>query len=221
MRPRICFGMRAIGDCHLYGILDGDYVDRAEMLDVATQMLAGGIDVLQLRAKNWTVAEITAVGRELHPLTHNRGIPLIVNDHPDVALAIGAEGVHVGQDDLPVQELRRIVGGELLVGLSTHSIEQVRSIPRKQVDYIGFGPLFSTPTKPDYQAIGTRGIEQAHREHAGLPIFCIGGIKLANALSVIEAGARRIVVVSGILQAGDIEAYTRDLKTKLSHFSYP
>jgi thiamine-phosphate pyrophosphorylase len=204
--------MKAIGDCHLYGILDGNYADRTQALDVATKMLAGGIDALQLRAKNWTLEEITAVGREIHPLTQKRGIPLIINDFPEVAMAIGAEGVHVGQDDLPVQEVRQLVGGDMLVGLSTHSLEQVRTAANQKLDYIGFGPLFSTPTKPDYPAIGTREIAQAHKEQAGLPIFCIGGIKLENAASVIEAGAQRFVVVSGILQAGDIEAYTRNLK---------
>jgi thiamine-phosphate pyrophosphorylase len=204
--------MKAIGDCHLYGILDGDYVGRAQALDVATQMIAGGIDALQLRAKNWTVDEITALGNDLHPLTRKGEIPLIINDYPDVAVAIGAEGVHVGQDDLPVQEVRRRVGGDMLVGLSTHSLEQVRAAATQEVDYIGFGPLFSTPTKPDYPAIGTLDILRAHREHPGLPIFCIGGVKLENAASVIEAGAQRVVVVSGILQAGDIEAYTRHLK---------
>lgn len=211
--------MKAMGDCHLYGILDGDYVGRAQMLDVVTQMLAGGIDALQLRAKNWTADGITTVGREIHPLTRKGGVPLIINDYPEVAVAIGAEGVHVGQDDLPVQEVRRKVGADMLVGLSTHSMEQVRSAARQEVDYIGFGPLFSTPTKPDYPAIGTLEILQAHREHPGLPIFCIGGIKLENAPAVIGAGARRLVVVSGILQAGDIEAYTRDLKTLFENIS--
>lgn len=204
--------MKTIGDCHLYGILDGAYVDRAQALDVVTKMMAGGIDALQLRAKKWTVGEITAMAREIHPLTRQGGVPLIINDYPEVAVAVGAEGVHVGQDDLPVQEVRRIVGGDMLVGLSTHSLGQVRAITGQEVDYIGFGPLFSTPTKPDYPAIGTKEIARAQKEHPRLPIFCIGGIKLENANSVIEAGAQRLVVVSGILQAGDVEARTRNLK---------
>ncbi len=207
--------MKAIRDCYLYGILDGDYVDRDSAPNVVEKMLAGGIDILQLRAKNWTVEEITELGREIHSLTLEKNVPLIINDYPDIAIKIGAEGIHVGQDDLSVHDVRRTVGAEMLVGLSTHSLEQAQLAATQDVDYIGFGPLFSTPTKPDYPAIGTQEIAQVHQQHPQLPVFCIGGIKHENANAVIEAGARRIVVVSGILQAEDIENYSKELKSLL------
>jgi len=207
--------MKAIRDCYLYGILDGDYVDRDNAVDVVKKMLIGGIDVLQLRAKNWTPETITELGREIHSLTREKEVPLVINDYPDVAVNIGAEGIHVGQDDLSVHEVRQTVGSDILVGLSTHSLEQAQLAATQEIDYIGFGPLFSTPTKPDYPAIGTKEIAQVHQDHPELPVFCIGGIKDDNATSVIDAGARRIVVVSGILQAGDIEKYTKDLKSLL------
>ncbi len=207
--------MKAIKDCSLYGILDGDYSDRKAACQTVAKMLTGGIDILQLRAKNWTLDEITDTAQRIHPLTKEAGVPLIINDHPEIALSIGAEGVHVGQDDLSVQAVREMVGPQMLLGLSTHSVEQADIATTQQIDYIGFGPLFSTPTKPDYQAIGTNEITQVHQNHPHLPVFCIGGIKLENAASVIESGARRIVVVSGILQAEDIEKYTRSLKNLL------
>lgn len=207
--------MKAILDCSLYGILDGDYSDRSLACEIVKKMLAGGIDILQLRAKNWSLGEINDTAQKIHPLTKAAGIPLIINDYPEIALNIGAEGVHVGQDDLSVQAVRKIVGSQMLVGLSTHSVDQARAATPQEIDYIGFGPLFSTPTKPDYQAIGTNEITQVHQAHPNLPIFCIGGIKLENAASVIDAGARRFVVVSGILQAQDIENYTRELKSLL------
>lgn len=207
--------MRAINDCYLYGILDGDYVDSADAGGVVEKMLGGGIDILQLRAKNWTAGEITGLGREIHPLTQEKGIPFIINDYPEIAVAIGAEGVHVGQDDLSIRDVRQLVGAEMLVGLSTHSLDQARTAATGDVDYIGFGPLFGTPTKPDYPAIGISEIAQVHQECPKLPVFCIGGIKLENASSIIEAGARRIVVVSGILQSPNIVDYTRSLKSLL------
>jgi len=207
--------MKAINECYLYGILDGDYVDRSQASDVVNKMLKGGIDILQLRAKNWTAEEITELGHEIHSLTHKSGIPLIINDYPDIAIAVGAEGVHVGQDDLAVDEVREMVGSEMLVGLSTHSMEQAKKSASQNVNYIGFGPLFSTPTKPDYPAIGISEIAQVHQELPELPIFCIGGIKDINFPQVIAAGARRMVVVSGILQAENITDYTKNLKSLL------
>ena len=207
--------MKAITDCSLYGIIDGDYAARDHVCSIVSKMLTGGIDILQLRAKNWTAQQITETAHAIHSLTREKEVPLIINDYPDIAKSIGAEGIHVGQDDLTVHDVRQIVGSDMLVGLSTHSLEQARLAATQDIDYIGFGPLFSTPTKPDYPAIGTNEIAQVHLEHPQLPVFCIGGIKLDNAASVIEAGARRIVVVSGILQAEDIENYTKNLKSLL------
>lgn len=207
--------MKAIHDCTLYGILDGDYTDREQASEIVKKMVAGGIDILQLRAKNWSIEKITQTAREIHPLTQQAGVPLIINDYPQIASQIGAEGVHVGQDDLSVKEVRELLGKNILVGLSTHSLQQANAAATQEVDYIGFGPLFSTATKPDYSPIGTAEIAQIHQDQAKLPIFCIGGIKKDNAPCVLEAGAQRLVVVSGILHADDIEAYTRHLKSLL------
>lgn len=133
-----------------------------------------------------------------------------------IAADIDADGVHVGQDDATMDEVRAIVGDDMLVGRSTHSVAQAAlaaSDPR--TDCIGFGPLFSTPTKPTYTPIGIAEIQQVHESHPDLPIFCIGGIKKENLNEVVSAGAKRAVIVSGILQAPEIAAYVRQAKAIL------
>lgn len=200
----------------LYAILDLNYVADRDAVSTTTKLLDGGVDVLQLRAKNRPVSDVACIGRELHAETSPRGVPLIVNDHPVVARDIGAEGVHLGQDDMPVAQIRSEFGADLLVGKSTHSIEQAVAAAAEPVDYIGFGPLFATPTKPDYQPIGLRDIADVH-SRISIPIFCIGGIKLDNLAQVIAAGARRVVIVSGLLQASEVAEHARRAKQMLCH----
>jgi thiamine-phosphate pyrophosphorylase len=192
----------------LYGILDLSYVEIREMEKVAEAMIAGGVDLLQLRAKEHACAEIAKLAAELHRITADHGVPLIINDYPEVARIVPAEGVHVGQDDLPIAEARKMAGPKCMVGRSTHSVDQASRALYEGADYIGFGPIFATPTKPDYPPIGLREIQKVH-DAVRIPIFCIGGIKLENLEKVIEAGARRVVIVSGLLLAEDISAYAR------------
>jgi thiamine-phosphate pyrophosphorylase len=199
----------------LYGILDLGYVGMGEARRVAEALLAGGIDLLQLRAKNVPLAEIEKLAVELHSVTAERGVPLIINDHPQIARKVGAEGVHLGQDDLPVAEARRIVGPKCVVGKSTHSLDQATHAFDEGADYIGFGPIFPTPTKPEYPPIGLEDIARVHAS-VRIPIFCIGGIKLDNLGTVIEAGARRVVIVSGLLNASDPAEYARSAKKLLT-----
>lgn len=200
--------MKALADCRLYGILDLGYVTVENVPSVAQAMFAGGVDILQLRAKGMPAEEVAALLEKLAPLAANAGVPLIVNDHPHLAAMDGVVGVHIGQDDGPIGDARAAAGPGKLVGRSTHSLAQVRAAREEGADYLGFGPLFATPTKPDYPAIGLDEIARAHAEITDRPIFCIGGIKLENLTRVIAAGARRAVIVSGILLAPDIAAYT-------------
>jgi thiamine-phosphate pyrophosphorylase len=199
----------------LYGILDLAYVELGKAIEVAEFVIAGGVDLLQLRAKNLAPEEIEKLAARLHAVTKERGVPLIINDHPTIARNVGAEGVHVGQDDLSIAEAREIVGTECAVGKSTHSVDQAIRAFYEGADYIGFGPLFATPTKPDYSPIGLSEIGKVH-EAVRVPIFCIGGIKLDNLPKVIEAGAQRVVIVSGLLQATDVVAYGRAVKQLLN-----
>ena len=183
---------------------------------MAEALMSGGIDLLQLRAKNLSAQEMEKLAGELHVAASSHSVPLVINDHPEIARSIGAEGVHLGQDDMAIAEARKIVGPDCAVGKSTHSLNQAIRAFYEGADYIGFGPLFATPTKPDYAPIGLQEISKVH-DAVRIPIFCIGGIKLDNLPKVIEAGARRVVIVSGLLQANDPAEYARSAKQMLSH----
>ena len=202
----------------LYAILDLSYVEPGKAIEVAQKLIEGGIDLLQLRAKDRDTGDVEKLALQLHKVTGDRGVPLIINDHPAVARNVGAEGVHLGQGDMPIAEAREIVGPDCAVGKSTHSVDQAIRAFYEGADYIGFGPLFATPTKPDYPPIGLDEVAKVH-DTVRIPIFCIGGIKLDNLPKVIEAGARRVVIVSGLLQASDIVAYARSVKDLLNRKS--
>lgn len=206
----------ALLQAKLYGIVDLGYVDPTALVRVTAEMVEGGIDVVQLRAKGREPGEIRRWSENLLPICREAGVPFFVNDHPSIALETGADGVHVGQDDASMDEVRAVVGPNLLVGRSTHSLEQAAAAAADpRTDCIGFGPLFATPTKPDYAPIGTEEIRTVHRRHPDLPIFCIGGIKKEKLPALVSAGARRVVIVSGILQAPDIAAYVRCARSLL------
>ncbi|MCC6353506.1 MAG: thiamine phosphate synthase [Verrucomicrobiae bacterium] len=210
--------MGALADARLYAIIDTGYFGGRSPEFYARELVAGGADVVQLRAKGLSADAVAAMGRGILPILRDAGVPLIVNDMPEVARAIGADGVHVGQDDLPVEEARMRAAGDAvprpIVGKSTHSPEQAFAAGAEGADYIGFGPLFATPTKPDYRAIGLSDVGRVVAG-SGIPVFCIGGIKLENAREVIASGARGMVVVSGILAAESPRDYCRALKALL------
>ena len=205
----------ALARCRLYAIIDLGYVAPDDAEEATVQLLRGGADLIQLRGKRQTIARLTDLAEQLHGLTSHAGVPLIINDHPEIARDLRAEGVHLGQDDVSIAVAREIVGRECWIGKSTHSVEQAIAAEAEGADYIGFGPLFATPTKPDYQPIGMEDIRRVH-ELIRIPIFCIGGIKLANLPHVLAAGAQRVVIVSGLLQSADIAAATRAAKELLA-----
>ena len=182
---------------------------------VTRAMIDGGVDFIQLRAKRQSLEEIVDLAGKLHELTVAAGVPLVVNDHAEVGAEVPVEGVHVGQDDDSIAHARKKAGRQILVGKSTHSLEQAVAAQREGADYIGFGPIFATPTKPDYQPIGLTGIKRVHHEVAA-PIFCIGGIKIDNLGQLIAAGTKRVAIVSGLLKAPDIAKYARACKALLS-----
>ena len=207
--------MKPLVDCHLYAILDLSYVDLSDVNRVAELLIDGGVDLIQLRGKNVNLETLSRVAADLHPITSRAGLPLIINDHSEIAASISLEGVHLGQDDLSIHEVRQKVDRACLVGKSTHSVDQAVAAQVEGADYIGFGPLFATPTKPNYSPIGLDHIAEVH-EKVRLPIFCIGGIKLDNLRDVIAAGARRVVIVSGLLQAPRIAAAAQSAKQLLT-----
>lgn len=213
--------MKSIADARLYGIIDLGYIAAEQVGHACREMIAGGVDVLQLRAKSASEVEVEDLARDLMEITEAAGVPLIINDFPQLVPSVGAQGSHVGQDDFAVKDARWRAGRSLdeelppvLIGKSTHSLAQAVAAQEAGADYIGFGPLFATPTKPGRPAIGVEEIRKVH-ELVRIPIFCIGGIKLENLPAVIAAGARRVVIVSGILQAPDIAAYCRAARALL------
>ncbi len=207
--------LRKLNECQLYGILDLSYIDNSDAVSVADAMIEGGVDLIQLRGKERPIEELVDLAATLHELTARSSTPLIVNDHAEIAVRVPVQGVHVGQDDDAVADVRQRVDREILVGKSTHSLDQALAGQREGADYLGFGPIFATPTKPDYQPIGLKEIEGVHRDVV-LPIFCIGGIKIDNLKRVITAGARRVAIVSGLLKAVDIAEYARTCKNLLN-----
>jgi thiamine-phosphate pyrophosphorylase len=180
--------------------------------DVLSAALAGGVDIVQLREKQMDDDALTAVAQEALALCARAGALLIVNDRPGVALAAGADGVHVGQDDMPLAEVRGLVGGDLLIGLSTHAPAEVDAAG--QADYIGVGPVHATPTKPGRPAVGLDLVRYAAR-HAPTPFFAIGGIDAGNIGAVVNAGATRVAVVRAIAEAADPELAARALREVL------
>jgi thiamine-phosphate pyrophosphorylase len=206
--------VRPLSSCFLYGIVDFGFVTANDLATVTAQLVRGGVDILQLRAKEHSKAEIMKGAEVMLPLTKAAGVSLIINDYPDLLRKIDAEGCHVGQEDFSVAEARDLAGRLCIVGKSTHSAEQARAAQRERADYIGFGPLFPTATKPSAKAIGLSGIQTLH-ELVQLPIFVIGGVKLVNMGEIIRAGAQRVCMVSDLLLASDVAKQTAEVKLAL------
>jgi thiamine-phosphate pyrophosphorylase len=205
----------------LYGIFDTGYADPGRAVEMVEGMVAGGVDVIQVRAKGWEEEAVEGLAGTIAEVLSGTGVPLILNDFPQLVPSVGADGAHVGQDDHAVADARwragRALAGEVppvLIGKSTHSLEQAEAAVAEGADYIGFGPLYPTPTKAGRAAIGLADIEEVHRR-LKVPIFCIGGVKRENLEVVLGAGARRVVIVSGILTAPDLRGYCRDVKDEL------
>jgi len=179
---------------------------------VLAAALEGGVDVVQLRDKSAPDEELLRAGRLFRRLTREAGALFVVNDRPDLALRLEADGVHVGQDDPPVPEVRELVG-DLLVGLSTHSPAQLAAA--EGVDYVGVGPVYATPTKAGRTPVGLELVREAARA-AAVPWFAIGGIDGTNVGDVVAAGATRIAVVRAIADAPDPRAAAAQLRAALS-----
>jgi thiamine-phosphate pyrophosphorylase len=191
---------------HLYLVCD----DRPDSFLHAA--LRGGVDIVQLRLKDATDAEILAAAARFARVCSAHGVPFILNDRPDLVIAAGADGVHVGQDDASVHEARRLVGPDRIVGLSTHSERDIDEAAG--VDYIAVGPVHETPTKPGRKAVGL-GLVRYAAEHARVPFFAIGGLNAGNVAEVRAAGASRIVVVRALTEAPDPERTARELRAEV------
>ena len=203
----------------LYGIVDRGYVEENDIESVTHALIKGGVDLIQLRAKGCDEDEILEMARQIVLICREAQIPFIVNDFPEIAEQVKADGVHVGQDDGSISDVRAIVGDEMIIGRSTHSLAQAEQALLDGFDYIGFGPLFSTPTKKGRLGIGMENISLVQdRVGSEIPVFCIGGITRKNVMSVAQAGAKRVVVVSDLLTAESIEEATVSVKNIITNF---
>jgi len=207
-----------LGERSLYLVcgLGGDPPDASGLPDLLRAAVAGGTDIFQLREKRLDEDRLTAVADALGALCRRIGVLFVVNDDPHVAIEVGADGVHVGQEDMPVEEVRELVGEEMLIGLSTHSPAQIDAVDASTVDYIGVGPVHETPTKAGRPAVGVELVRYA-AQHAPVPFFAIGGLDAGNVQEVLEAGAHRIVVLRAIADADDPEAAASTLRALLDH----
>jgi thiamine-phosphate pyrophosphorylase len=180
----------------------------------------GGADILQFRDKALSGRERFAAATAMKTICRRSGVLFIVNDDLALGLAVGADGVHLGQDDLPMPAARQVVNqsnaANFLIGRSTHSLEQALAAEREGADYIGIGPVFSTPTKPTYGAVGLELVRTVAAQ-VKVPHVAIGGIDAANVGDVLKAGAERVAVVRAVCGADDIEAACRRMKDAVQH----
>ena len=204
-----------IDNYSLYLVLNEKYGKGRSAVEVATLAIKGGIDILQMREKEKSLDEMEELGKALLPLCRKHGVIFLVNDDPHLAHRLGADGVHLGQDDMerfPIEAVREIIGTDQIIGVSTHSIDQFDKANQADVDYIAFGPIFHTKTK-DY-FIGTKDIKTVITR-ARKPVILVGGITLENMDEVLREGGKNIAVIREIMEADDITAKTRQLKEKL------
>ena len=201
----------------LYPITDAGLSGLSHAEQVA-RLGAGGANLVQLREKHLSPRLFYKEALEALRVAHELGVRLIVNDRVDIALALGADGVHLGQDDLSPEAARRLLGPEAIIGYSTHNPEQAREAARLPVDYIAVGPVFATSSKerPD-AVVGLDGLRRVRQETGSIPLVAIGGITRENARSVLDAGADAVAVISALLAGpAEIEDRTRELIRKLS-----
>lgn len=211
--------MNFIADCRLYTFVDTAYLQNRSPADVARKLCEGGSDIIQLRAKNTPPDEIRRMAETILPITREAGVPLVINDHPDIAVAVGAESCHLGQEDFfdaGYQHAREFqtTRSNLQIGLSTHAPDQAKRALSAEPAYIAIGPVYATPTKPGSPPVTLEYVRWA-AANVTIPWFAIGGITLDNLDEVLAAGARRICVVSAILNAPDIAKACQQFKSRL------
>ncbi len=203
----------------LYGIVDTTFTAPGEIETVARGLIKGGVGILQLRAKDLGSGALLDAAKRLRELTKGAGVVFIINDRVDAALLACADGVHLGQSDIPVSEARRLLGREKIIGLSTHSMEEALAAGLQDTDYISLGPVFPTSTKSNASPpVGTELIRRV-KERVEKPVVAIGGITGERLEEVLRAGADSVAMISEILLSKDVEKRTRSLVKKIETFS--
>lgn len=204
---------KCLANFKLYAITD--LKEENKMLPQKVEnALEGGVDVIQLRSKVLSDKSLMAIGKVIRKLTHQRKKLFFVNDRIDLALILEADGIHLGQHDIPISIARKLIPKEMFIGKSTHNLVQAKKAEKEGADYVGFGPIFGTPTKPDYPAVGTNAIRRL-REIMRIPFVCIGGINMSNVHFVKECGANRIAVVRAIFDQKNPTQAARELRQEI------
>ena len=195
----------------LYPVISSEFCSGRSPLEVFTAAAEGGAKVIQIREKHWDKARICELVRACRPVADRYGVLVIVDDHADVARDAGADGVHIGQDDMSVAEVRAI-SPELLIGKSTHNLEELLAAQAEGTDYLNIGPIYPTQTKSvSYPAVGLEKLRELIPQ-VGIPFSVMGGIKARHIPELLAAGARRIAMVTEITQAPDVAAKVRELE---------
>lgn len=211
--------MKPLEDCYLYTFVDTAYLHSRDAREIARQLCDGGSDIIQLRAKKESIAEVRRLAERVLPITTAAKVPLVINDHADVAQELGVAFVHLGQEDFFDAGCARrseipALNSPLKLGLSSHAPEQAQRAVKAGADYIAVGPVFATGTKPGRAPVTLEYVRWA-KENLRLPWFAIGGIHLQNLDSVMAAGARRICAVSAILNSPDIAGTCHEFRRRL------
>jgi len=211
-------------DYSLYLVTDAELAGGRSHSQIIAAAIRGGVTVVQYREKNASTRRMVGEALELRQLCRSYNVPFIINDRLDVALAVDADGVHLGQDDMPADLARQLIGPGKILGVSVENVSQARRAMEDGADYVGASPIFATPTKPDAPPpMGIRGLQELARV-CTLPIVAIGGLNASNAAAVLRAGATGLAVVSAIVSADDVELAARELKQIISagtHRSLP
>jgi thiamine-phosphate pyrophosphorylase len=201
---------RSLKGIGLYPIFDREAIGDRDPLKVAREILLGGVQIIQYRDKVSPAAEICEVCSALRKITSEKGVIFIVNDRVDIVQAVEADGVHLGQDDVPVQSARKLLGSTKIIGKSTHSLTQARRALKEDIDYVAVGPIFSTPVKTGAHPVGTQLIARV-RALTDKPVVAIGGMNRHNVRDVLSAGADAVAVISAILKAENVRLSTEAL----------
>lgn len=204
-------------NCNFYIIIDTDVTKGRDILKFAEEALKGGVDIIQLRAKNISDMEHLRIGQCLRALTERYKKIFIVNDRVDIAYFVKADGVHLGQKDIPIDNARMILGKDKLIGVSCRSLEEALAAQAKGADYIGIGPIFRTSTKLDASPIGPEVIENICK-NIKIPAFAIGGIDEDNVKEIVMRGAGRIAFCSAVSMKDDVCKATMSLKNKVENY---
>ena len=210
--------MKAQPDYSIYLVTDDGCLQGRALIDCVREALEGGVTLVQYRAKTASSAEMYAEALQMKALCDSFNVPLIINDRLDIAMAVGAAGVHLGQDDLPCAAARRILGEDYLIGVSAHNPAEAKTALQSGADYLGCGAVFGTATKADVKKLGTEGLTAICREK-GLPVVGIGGVTADNYREVRVAGADGAAIVSGILAQPDIRTTVRAIARVSQEFA--